>query len=506
MASNIEQSAGDLFGAGEIPAERRFFSLAPGGMGAGMTIGDKYNHLLRLQKERAEVLSGMAGAQRSELDLMNTTQEITNLRNRHNVLDELDQLSFRDDKLPERLSQFDRAQLLDPVVARKVSNLAGKHANYQQGRTQIVQSLYDAGIPRGRYFEAENARATEMLNNYDSEGLAKFFGMANRAKAKMAGEREMQAFERKEEIKQKYSGFTDIDNLYTAHRKEVRTITKDAVPSYMVDLFPAQFIYGMPFPEKTRWKRDRDLREMSSEAFGGEGGPDYVEIDTEDILIKQHVFNGFDSFLGNLSEFIKEGNKPDKDGNYSIQTQVEKTDEDGNVVLKDDGEPEMIPGPIKKISKDELGGVRLGVRLEGADAEAIVDTFAREAGKRDLKSFIAWGTNENTGIKATLQKLAPEKGEAADPLWDIVMSLVGSVKDDIDPAKAFLADIHNFANSLKNFNILARGNFSGNRGEFLRRHVEANHFPTGTTRTERTKDLTDTDEVSDEDWEDLEGA
>ena len=56
--------------------------------------------------------------------------------------------------------------------------MANRNANWQQGRTQIVQSLYDAGYT-GREFNAEYAAATDMLNSYDAPGLSSFFARAN---------------------------------------------------------------------------------------------------------------------------------------------------------------------------------------------------------------------------------------------------------------------------------------------------------------------------------------
>lgn len=475
MASNIEQSASDLFGAGEIPAERRFFSLAPGGMGAGMTIGDRYNHLLRLQKERADVLSDMAGAQRSELDLMKTTQEMVNIRNRHNVLDELDKLSFRDDDLPDKLAQFDRAQLMDPVVARKVSNLSGKHANYQQANTQIVQSLFDAGVKSYKEFDDNYALAKDMLNNYDTEGLARFFAGANRAKAQQQSKRELESFEAKERIKNKYAGITNFDNLYTTHRKDIRAVVKDAIPSDLVNRFPNQFIHGLPLPETVEIPVSRGTGEKSRDAFApvgaGEKNEPKIEVNTRDAITRNFIRRSFDSYLGDLQNYINKTGTPDEDNNFTIPVSVEKTDNQGKVVLGKDNKPVMEKRE-QKVSADTLQGIGI---TEDSDALEIVNMFAEEAQKRDLKSFIAWGIKENTGLKATLSKIVT-KMEDDEPIFDLLLNLVDNNPDEIKPAEAFLTDIYNFVNAIKQFDVITRQNFSGDRGRNLLEFVDTNYL------------------------------
>ena len=461
MASNIEQSASDLFGAGEIPAERRFFSLAPGGMGAGMTIGDRYNHLLRLQKERAEVLSDMAGAQRSELDLMKTTQEMVNIRNRHNVLDELDKLSFRDDDLPDKLAQFDRAQLMDPVVARKVSNLSGKHANYQQANTQIVQSLFDAGVPRGSFFDDQYSRAKDMLNSYDTEGLAKFFANANRAKAVNDAKKELDLFERKERFKHDLTKSTNLDSDYETLLKDIRVITKDSIPSYIVERYPDQFIEGLPFEPDA----------MSTTVRTGEnkrGEPVTKEVITmvpgHHAVMSDHVKKTFNSYIDSLIDSAK------------VET---TTDEDGVTVRKLIGKDKK--GNQTDVNLDRLDGLYLPNTPE---KDTFVDVMSRKAWEfNDPKAFVAWGLNENSGIKATVQKIVEDQGEGAEDTLGLLVNILDSIEDSVDPATTLLTEIHRVVHGLKQFDQRTAQAFQGQKGKALLEIVRQNRTDASNIRT-----------------------
>lgn len=432
MASNIEQSAGDLFGAGEIPAQSRFFSLAPGGMGVGMTIGDRYNHLLKLQKERADVLANMASSQRSELDLMNTTQEIVNLNNRHSVLDELDQLSFRDEDLSEKLSLFDRAQLMDPVVAKKVSSLSNKASSYQQGKTQIVQSLYDAGVPRGEFFDGQYSKAKEMLDTYNTTGLAKFFATSNMMKASKARQQALDDFSKKEEIKAKFSKIGSLQTLQDAHLKELRTITEDTIPSSVMEANVEQFYFGLPFEGDV----NDEEREIKLDAMGNpvesQNTPTDVKIKPEDKLFKDFIQNTFTSFTAELVESGAASKEAEEAG--------------------------------------RLGG--LIMELQNADKH--VDTLATKARELPLKAFLAWGTEDDKGLKGILRSIKGqlETGAGIETLM-LFNDLTKLEKEVVDVDEAYLTSIWNFNNALNKVRQLREANLSGERGKLLEENLRA---------------------------------
>ena len=507
MASNLEQSAGDLFGAGAIPAERRFFSLAPGGMGTGMTIGDKYNHLLRLQKERSDVLSNMAGAQRSELDLMNTTQDIINLRNRHNVLDELDKLSFRDNDLPEKLSQFDRAQLMDPIVAKKVSNLAGRNANYEQGRTQIVQSLYDSGIPKGGYFDSQYDAATDMLNSYDTPGLAKFFANANRTKIALAAQREQAVFESRETFKHSLAGGTKLSTRYMKLKEDLTGLTTDVVPPDFIKAYSPFLEAGMPFPQgKTEKGRLHTIGE------DGTSSTSEIDITLIDKLTSEFINTQFMFFaeeleninieqdpegIWKLKEAGSKSSKPSKSSGVNPQVQ-RKADwkeyrgglampkqERGfysNKLIEDefrDASGNIKPPPAEPDAPDApksvstLSALRRPETIVGQD---LLLYFRERAQNTDLNTFLALMANEKEGLsKAVADLAAVTKGDAAIS-WQLMADFIDSKKEQIEPAKNLLTSIHNFVNNIHKIDRRTQQAFRGSDGQKFMNHVATVHL------------------------------